>query len=91
VCSVGRAPPRDKLRIGPAPELADERQTMTVYVVARTGPADPDPLHGVTLQVRDPRRNPDNISATPWTWNVARLTAGTPCPGVPNSLCPPLS
>jgi hypothetical protein len=71
--------------------LANERQTMTAYVVARRGPGDADPLQGVTLQMLDPRRNPDDISSTPWTWDIADLTAGAACPGVPNSICLPLT
>ena len=38
--------------------LTDEHQTMTVYVVARTTPADPDPLSAVTVQLRNLRHHP---------------------------------
>jgi hypothetical protein len=72
-------------------DLAGEHQTWTVYVVTRTVSANPNPLQGVTLQLRDPRRHPDEINAQPWTWNVAHLTAGSACPGHPNWLCLPMS
>jgi hypothetical protein len=70
--------------------LSDEHQTMTVYVLARTAAGAADPLHGVTLQLRDLRHHPDDIDAGAWTWGVQRLTAGSACPGDPNSLCVPL-
>jgi hypothetical protein len=70
--------------------LADEHQTMTVYVVARTSPTEAEPLRGVTLQLRDPRHHPDAIDAGAWTWDVQQVTAGSACPGDPNSLCVPL-
>jgi hypothetical protein len=72
-------------------ELRDEHQTMTVYVVAPTSPATPDPLHGATVQLSNPRLNANSINLRPWTWNVAHVTAGSPCPDDPNSLCVPLS
>jgi hypothetical protein len=70
--------------------LTDEHQTMTVYVVARTTPADPDPLSAVTVQLRNLRHHPDGIDARDWTWNVRKVTAGSACPDAPNSLCVPL-
>jgi hypothetical protein len=70
--------------------LSDEHQTMEVYVLARTGSGAADPLHGVTLQLRDLRHHPDDIDAGAWTWGVQRVTAGSACPGDPNSLCVPL-
>ncbi len=71
--------------------LAEEHQTMTVHVVARTGPTDPDPLGSVTLQLRDPRHHPDDIDSRAWTWDVQRVTAGNTCPGDPRSLCVPVT
>ena len=70
--------------------LADEHQTMTVYVVARTSPAEPDPLHGVTLELRNPRHRPDTLDSRAWTWSVQSVTAGSACPDDPNSLCVPI-
>jgi hypothetical protein len=70
--------------------VADEHQTMTVYVVARTSPAEPDPLHGVTLELRNPRHHPDTLDPGAWTWGVQHLTAGTPCADGPTSLCVPI-
>jgi hypothetical protein len=72
-------------------DLAGEHQTFTVYLVARTRPAAPDPLHGVSVQLGNLRRNPDVINPRPWTWNVQRVTTGSACPGEPESLCVPLS
>ena len=72
-------------------DLAGEHQAFTVYVIARTSPATPDPLHGVILQLRNLRRNPDNINSRSWTWNVQRVTTGSACPGKPDSLCVPLA
>lgn len=71
-------------------DLAGEHQSMTVYVLARVGAADPDPLHGATLQIRDPRRHPDALNPDSWTWHVERVTTGSACPGDPDSLCVPL-
>jgi hypothetical protein len=71
-------------------DLADEHQTLTVYVVERTNPTQPDPLRGVTLQLRNPRHHPDDIDSGTWTWGVQQVTAGSACPGDPNSLCLPL-
>jgi hypothetical protein len=81
-------PPRTTLQ---SLNLAEEHQTMTVHVVARTGPADPEALRGVSLQLRDPRHHPDIIDPQSWTWEVERVTAGSTCPDDPNSLCVPLS
>lgn len=72
-------------------DLAGEQQAFTVYVIAGTNPATPDPLHGVTLELRDLRRHPDDINARPWTWHVQRVTDGSACPGDPDSLCVPLA
>jgi hypothetical protein len=65
---------------------------MTVYVVARTSPAEPDSLHGVTLELRNPRHHPDTLDpgAWSWGWGAQHLTAGTPCADDPNSLCVPI-
>jgi hypothetical protein len=71
--------------------LAEQHQTMTLYVVARTTPADSDPLHGITVQLRDPRHHPDTIDSGTWTWDVQRVTAGSTCPDDPDSLCVPLN
>ncbi|MGZ4539992.1 MAG: hypothetical protein ACXVXS_12805 [Blastococcus sp.] len=71
-------------------DLSGEHQTLTVYVVARTSPADPHPLQNVTLQLRDPRHRADDIDDRPWTWALQRVTGGSACPGAPNSLCLPL-
>ena len=71
-------------------DLADGHQTFTVYVIARTGAATPDPLHGVAVELHDLRKHPDDINARSWSWNVQRVTAGSACPGEPNSLCVPL-
>jgi hypothetical protein len=46
--------------------LADEHQTITVYVVARTSPDTPDPLRGVTLRLSNPRHHPDAIDSRAW-------------------------
>lgn len=88
VCETGTSlPARTTLQ---SQDVAGEHQRMTVYVVARTSPGQPDPLHGVTLQVSGLRRNPDDISAEPWSWHLDRLTAGSACPDDPQSLCVPL-
>jgi len=71
-------------------DLAGEHQAFTVYVVAPTGPTTPDPLRGATLQLRDLRRNPDDINHRSWTWNIQRVTTGSACPGEADSLCVPL-
>jgi hypothetical protein len=71
-------------------DLAGEHQSMTVYVLARIGAAGADPLQGATLQIRDPRRNPDALNPDPWTWHVERVTAGSACAGDHDSLCVPL-
>jgi hypothetical protein len=71
--------------------LADEHQTITVYVVARTGPASADALRGVTLQLRNPRHQPDVIDSRAWTWNVGQVNTGSTCPDDPNSLCIPIT
>jgi hypothetical protein len=71
--------------------LADEHQTMTVYVVARIGPDAPHPLGGVTLQLRNLRHHPDVIDSGAWTWDVAQATVGNACPDDPNSLCVPIA
>lgn len=70
--------------------LTDEHQTMTVHVVARTGPAVPNPLQGVTVQLRDLRHHPDGIDARDWVWDVQQLTTGSTCADDPHSLCVPL-
>jgi hypothetical protein len=70
--------------------LSDEHQTMTVYVVARTSPARPHPLQGVTVQLEGFRHHPDGIDGRAWNWNVQRVTAGSTCPEDPRSLCVPL-
>jgi hypothetical protein len=72
-------------------DLDEEHQTMTVYVVARTDSGEPNPLHGVTLQLRNPRHHPDVIDARTWTWTIERRTGGLACAGDPNSLCVPLA
>jgi hypothetical protein len=72
-------------------DLAGEHQAFTVYVVARTSPATPDPLHALTVQLRNLRRHPDDINPHSWTWKVRRVTTGSACPGEPDSLCVPLS
>lgn len=71
--------------------LANEHQTMTVFVVARTSPDVPEPLRGVTLQLRDLRHHPDDIDSGTWTWDVTQTTAGEVCPDDPNSLCVPVA
>jgi hypothetical protein len=71
-------------------DLADQHQTMTVYVVARTSPAASDPLHGVTLRLRNPRHHPDNLDSRAWTWGVEHVPAGSACPDDPNALCVPI-
>lgn len=71
-------------------DLADEHQAFTVYVIARTSAASPDPLHGVTVQLRNLRRHPDDINPRTWTWHVQRITIGSACPGEPDTLCVPL-
>jgi hypothetical protein len=68
-------------------DLADEHQTVTVYVVARTSRDTPDPLRGVTLQLSNPRHHPDDIDSRAWTWNLSQVTTGSTCPADPNSLC----
>ena len=70
--------------------LSGEHEDMTVYLVARTSATHPDPLAGLTVTADHLRRNPDSISATPWTWHVTGVTAGSACPGDPDSLCVPL-
>ena len=72
-------------------DLAGAHQAFTVYVLARTSPSVPNPLHGVTLQLRNLRRNPDDINPRPWTWNVQSVTTGSACSGDPGSLCVPLN
>lgn len=67
-------------------DLDDEHQTITVYVVARTSVANPDPLHGVTVQLRNPRRRPDNIDSRAWTWDL-KQTTGSACPADTTGLC----
>lgn len=69
-------------------DLTDNFQTMTVYVLARTSPTDPEPLHGVTLQLR---HLTDEVDGALRSWEVQRITAGAPCPGDANSLCVPVS
>lgn len=71
-------------------DLADGHQTFTVYVIARTSAATPDPLHGVAVELHNLRKRPDDINARSWTWTVQHVTAGSACPGVPDSLCVPL-
>jgi hypothetical protein len=71
--------------------LADEHQTMTVYVVARTGPDAPDPFRGATLELRDLRHHPDDIDSGAWTWDIGQVTVGNACPDDPNSLCVPIA
>jgi hypothetical protein len=68
-------------------DLAGEHQALTVYVIGRTSPARPDPLHGVTLQLHHLRRNPDVINPRSWTWKVQGVTTGSACPAEPDSLC----
>jgi hypothetical protein len=72
-------------------DLAGEHQAFTVYVLARTSRATADPLHRVTVELRNLRRHPDDINPHSWTWNVQRVTAGSACPGEPDSLCVPLT
>jgi hypothetical protein len=72
-------------------DLAGEHQTFTVYLIARTSPATPDPLHAVTVELRNLRRHPDVINPHSWAWNVQRVTTGSACPGEADSLCVPLS
>lgn len=67
-------------------DLADEHQTITVYVVARTSAADPDPLRGVTVQLRNPRHRPDDIDSRAWVWNVKQTTGGA-CPADTTGIC----
>lgn len=67
-------------------DLADEHQTITVYVVARTSAANPDPLRGVTVQLRNPRHRPDDIDSRAWTWNL-KQTTGSACPADTTGLC----
>jgi hypothetical protein len=87
-CSALSAPPaRVTLQ---TQNLAEQHETMTVYVVARTASGAADPLSGVTVQLRNLRHHPDDIDAGAWTWGVQRVTAGSACPGDPNSLCVPL-
>jgi hypothetical protein len=71
--------------------LADEHQTMTVYVVARTGPDAPDPYRGVTLELRNLRHHPDDIDSGAWTWDVEQATTANACPDDPNSVCVPIA
>jgi hypothetical protein len=70
--------------------LADQHQTMTLYVVARIRQPASDPLRGVTVQLHGPRHHPDSLDSRPWTWGVQSVTAGSACPGDPNSLCVPI-
>jgi len=87
-CAAGSAlPASSELQ---SQNLADEHQTMTVYVVARTSAAVPHPLHGVTVALRDLRHHPDGIDGRNWTWNVRQVSAGSTCPGDARSLCVPL-
>lgn len=72
-------------------DMAEGHQTFTVYVIARTGAAAPDPLHGVTVELHNLRKHPDDINPRTWTWTVQKVTAGSQCPGDPNSLCVPLA
>jgi hypothetical protein len=72
-------------------DLAGEHQAFTVYVIARTSTANPDPLRAATVELRDLRRDPDGINPHSWTWNVQRVTTGSACPGEPQALCVPLS
>lgn len=72
-------------------DLAGEHQAFTVYVIARTSAATPDPLHGVTVQLRNLRKHPDDINPRTWTWHVQRITTGSACPGEPDSVCVPLT
>lgn len=72
-------------------DMAGEHQAYTVYVVARTIPATADPLRGVTLELRNLRRDPDDANRHPRTWHVQRVTTGSACPGEPDSLCVPLT
>lgn len=72
-------------------DLADEHQTMTVYVVARIGPDLPTPFQGVTLELRDLRHHPDDIDPEAWTWEVGQAAVGNACPGAPDSLCVPIA
>jgi hypothetical protein len=71
--------------------LADEHQSMTVYLVAHTGPDAPDPYRGVTLELRNLRHHPDDIDSGAWTWDVKQATVGEACPDDPNSLCVPIA
>jgi hypothetical protein len=84
----GALPARSELQ---SQNLSDEHQTMTVYVVARTSPSAPDPLQGVTVELRGLRHHPDSIDARDWNWDVQQVTAGSACADDPRSLCVPLS
>jgi hypothetical protein len=66
--------------------LAAEHQTITVYVVARTGG-----LQGASLRLDDLRYHPDSTGGQARTWTVRQVTGGATCDGDPNSLCVPLA
>lgn len=68
-------------------DLTDAHQTMTVHVVARTSPSDPDPLRGVVLQLRHPA---DEIDGRLRAWDVRSVIGGSTCAGDPDSLCIPV-
>jgi hypothetical protein len=82
-CRGGALPSRTALE---TQNLAEEHQTEQVYVVAPTGG-----LHGVTLQLRDPRHYGDTMDDRTWTWTISSVIAGTTCDGDANSLCVPLA
>ena len=86
-CDGSALPTRSELQ---SQNLSDEHQTMTVYVVARTSPSAPEPLRGVTVQLRGLRHHPDSIDGRDWTWDVTQVTAGSACADDPHSLCVPL-
>jgi hypothetical protein len=67
-------------------DLADEHQTITVFVVARTSAANPDPLRGVTVQLRNPRHRPDDVDSRAWAWDLQQTT-GSACPADTTGLC----
>jgi hypothetical protein len=68
----------------------DEHQTFTVYLVGPTAAAGADRLHGITLELRHPRHQPDDIDSAAWTWTVQHVTGGSVCPGDAASVCVPL-
>jgi len=71
-------------------DLSDEHQTLTAYVVARTGDDGQDPLLGAMLELGDLRHHPNDVDGTDWTWGPQDIVGGSTCADDPGSLCLPL-